>query len=287
MFFLALLPGMFVVMRLRQGKRIGDGSSISPQRRPCESRDPYAEDSQVEMEPTPRRNNNRRWLWVPAFAGTTRGEGATHGELPPLLAGGSRWGQADWGWFVNITPMSSLRKQGPIRRGFSSGERSQRHGATITAGGYGSLRSQGRLVGKVPRTVNSLSRLRASDSCIPPPCGEGRPSEAEAGVGGSARKCANNHFADGAPHPTGLRPATLPTRGIITLTQQSRSPICADAPADLGAGAPDPELVAVVEAEVKAWIAEPWLDAESRGFETLTRRLLAALERAEAIYRHR
>jgi hypothetical protein len=39
---------MFVVMRLRQGKRIGDGSSISPQRRPCERRDPYAEDSQVE-----------------------------------------------------------------------------------------------------------------------------------------------------------------------------------------------------------------------------------------------
>ena len=31
--------------------------------------------------------------------------------------------------------------------------------------------------------------------------------------GGSARECANNHFAEAAPHPTGLRPATLPTRG--------------------------------------------------------------------------
>jgi hypothetical protein len=31
--------------------------------------------------------------------------------------------------------------------------------------------------------------------------------------GGSARKCANMFFADGAPRPTGLRPAPLPTRG--------------------------------------------------------------------------
>jgi hypothetical protein len=47
MFFLALLPGMFVVTRLRQGKRIGDGSSISSVV-PAKRRDPYAEDSQLK-----------------------------------------------------------------------------------------------------------------------------------------------------------------------------------------------------------------------------------------------
>jgi hypothetical protein len=73
---------------------------------------------------------------------------------------------------------------------------------------------------------------------------------------------------------------------IITMTKQSTvyiNPAVSDQSS--GAGAPGPELVAVVEAEVKAWIAEPWLDVESRGFEALTQRLLEALERRRVIGR--
>src|SRR5882672_12794709 len=40
-------------------------------RRPCESRDPYAVPSRCGTESETFHNNERRWLWVPAFAGTT------------------------------------------------------------------------------------------------------------------------------------------------------------------------------------------------------------------------
>src|SRR5882672_6213882 len=42
-------------------------------RRPCESRDPYAVPSRCGTESETFHNNERRWLWVPAFAGTTSG----------------------------------------------------------------------------------------------------------------------------------------------------------------------------------------------------------------------
>src|SRR6267142_7035262 len=41
-------------------------------RRPCESRDPYAVPSRCGTESETFHNNERRWLWVPAFAGTTQ-----------------------------------------------------------------------------------------------------------------------------------------------------------------------------------------------------------------------
>jgi len=41
-------------------------------RRPCERRDPYAAAAVLKKcWSTTLRNNNRLWLWVPAFAGTT------------------------------------------------------------------------------------------------------------------------------------------------------------------------------------------------------------------------
>src|SRR5882757_4302307 len=49
-----------------------------------------------------------------------------------------------------------------------------------------------------------------------PLCGEGRPSEAEAGVGVYTHGLFVAH-----PHPTGLRAATLPTRGR---DKETRSP---------------------------------------------------------------
>src|ERR1700737_5079402 len=76
---MALLPGS-VFSVLRQGKRIGDGSSISSVV-PAKSivvpanagtHTPWA--LKWKMEPTPCDKNCRLWLWVPAFAGTTHGE---------------------------------------------------------------------------------------------------------------------------------------------------------------------------------------------------------------------
>src|SRR5882724_4276614 len=46
-----------------------------PVRRPCESRDPYAVPSRCGTESETFHNNDRRWLWVPAFAGTTKESG--------------------------------------------------------------------------------------------------------------------------------------------------------------------------------------------------------------------
>jgi hypothetical protein len=66
---------------------------------------------------------------------------------------------------------------------------------------------------------------------------------------------------------------------IITVTKQRAKYSSASARISGRAGPPDPELVALVEREVKAWIAQPWTDAEDRGFEILTQRLLEALER--------
>jgi hypothetical protein len=40
--------------------------------RPCERRDPYAAASRLGSVANASRTNTRRWLWVPAFAGTTR-----------------------------------------------------------------------------------------------------------------------------------------------------------------------------------------------------------------------
>src|SRR5437879_9280578 len=112
MFFLALLPGMFAVTRLRQGKRIGDGSSISLRCRPCESRDPYAEDSQVEDGASARDNNNRRWLWVPAFAGTTRGEWMHDPlHLAPLAGRGRRVAPGEG---VDVPRFGSTGKKEPL-----------------------------------------------------------------------------------------------------------------------------------------------------------------------------
>src|SRR5215475_10013325 len=41
---------------------------------PAERRDPYSAASQCGTLADTFRNVDRRWLWVPAFAGTTRGE---------------------------------------------------------------------------------------------------------------------------------------------------------------------------------------------------------------------
>src|SRR4030081_1757770 len=48
---------------------------IRLQRRPGERRDPYAVESHLGREADALCNNQRRGLWVPAFAGTTSGEG--------------------------------------------------------------------------------------------------------------------------------------------------------------------------------------------------------------------
>jgi len=41
-------------------------------RRPCERRDPYAVKLRFKDVASGTANNRSRWLWVPAFAGTTR-----------------------------------------------------------------------------------------------------------------------------------------------------------------------------------------------------------------------
>ena len=50
------------------------GASV---RRPCESRDPYAGHSRWNAVADVRIGNAGRWLWVPAFAGTTNRDGGT------------------------------------------------------------------------------------------------------------------------------------------------------------------------------------------------------------------
>src|ERR1700687_6422242 len=47
-----------------------------PQRRPGESRDPYRVMPHGRREADAFQNNQRWWLWVPAFAGTTNGGNA-------------------------------------------------------------------------------------------------------------------------------------------------------------------------------------------------------------------
>ena len=48
---------------------------MKSQRRPCERRDPYSAAFAVgkDRQRRPHKNNCGRWLWVPAFAGTTEG----------------------------------------------------------------------------------------------------------------------------------------------------------------------------------------------------------------------
>src|SRR6267142_3301457 len=41
-------------------------------RRPCESRDPYTVSYRLSTKAETFCPNERRWLWVPAFAGTTK-----------------------------------------------------------------------------------------------------------------------------------------------------------------------------------------------------------------------
>src|SRR5713226_2306540 len=62
-----------------------------------------------------------------------------------------------------------------------------------------------------PTKSNWVSATRRSLN--PSPLWGGSAERSGGRGGGSARQCANNHFAEAAPHPTGLRPATLPTRG--------------------------------------------------------------------------
>src|SRR5712671_2070265 len=70
--------------------------------------------------------------------------------LPGVFVGGVGPRQADWDAKVNITRRPC---EGPIPRGASSGGWSQRPRTTISAGGYGSLRSQGRRLGELLRRV--------------------------------------------------------------------------------------------------------------------------------------
>src|SRR2546429_2074702 len=89
---MALLPGMFVVRCCGQGKRIERRRSISLHRRPCVRRDPYAEAFRFwAVEVDTFGNNQQRWLWVPAFAGTTGGSvvaRTTRDPLPPASGRG-------------------------------------------------------------------------------------------------------------------------------------------------------------------------------------------------------
>src|SRR5664280_1322759 len=53
-------------------------------RRPCERRDPYREVSRFRDVVDVLRNNQGRWLWVPAFAGTTTY--ADRASAPSIIA---------------------------------------------------------------------------------------------------------------------------------------------------------------------------------------------------------
>src|SRR5882757_2414517 len=53
---------------------------------------------------------------------------------------------------------------------------------------------------------HELRRSLSDGGALPPPCGEGGAKRRVGVAHGSAR---TNHFAETAPHPTGLRPATL------------------------------------------------------------------------------
>src|SRR5258705_3148809 len=68
---MTLLPWEVCWLRQRQSDWEAK-VNISVVRRPCERRDPYrvAPSAQAETANT-SCNNGRRWLWVPAFAGTT------------------------------------------------------------------------------------------------------------------------------------------------------------------------------------------------------------------------
>src|SRR6266404_2937433 len=52
-------------------------------RRPCERRDPYHVISLVGVMADTFCHHERRWLWVPAFPGTTRGECVHPSHHPP------------------------------------------------------------------------------------------------------------------------------------------------------------------------------------------------------------
>src|SRR4030081_2879016 len=58
-----------------------DASNFASMRRPGERRDPYAVSSHFGAGADAFCNNESRGLWVPAFAGTTRGESLREGEV--------------------------------------------------------------------------------------------------------------------------------------------------------------------------------------------------------------
>src|ERR1700736_4232374 len=99
MFFPGVASRVVCCAVLRQGKRIGDGSSICsvvPAKSivvPANAGIHTPRTLRRKVGPAPRDNSCRRWLWVPASAGTTRG------ELPLELH--RRRGNG-LGWFVNI-----------------------------------------------------------------------------------------------------------------------------------------------------------------------------------------
>src|SRR6266404_4259436 len=51
--------------------RVKPGNDDAVSGRPCERRDPYATASLSSAAAKRLSNNRHRWLWVPAFAGTT------------------------------------------------------------------------------------------------------------------------------------------------------------------------------------------------------------------------
>src|SRR5260221_673532 len=53
---------------------LSDARDCPPSRRPGERRDPYAVYSRFGTRGVAFRNHEGRWLWVPAFAGTTCGD---------------------------------------------------------------------------------------------------------------------------------------------------------------------------------------------------------------------
>src|SRR5216683_4161702 len=76
------------------GKRIGDGSSYRLSVGPANAGTHTPRSFKWATEPAPRENNRLRWLWVPAFAGTTRGEWVPRARCAPspALAGEGRGG---------------------------------------------------------------------------------------------------------------------------------------------------------------------------------------------------
>src|SRR6202171_4435653 len=197
---------MFVVMRLRQGKRIGDGSTISSVV-PAKAGTHTSRNLKRKTEPTPGTTITAGGYGSLLSQGRPAGVSATDGELPFLFAGEGGGGEIGLGmvrqYHLSVvpakagthTPRNLKRKTEPTP------------GTTITAGGYGSLLSQGRPAG-VSATDGELPFLLA---------GEGW-------GGGVSATAARKIKVSGAtnvlnitesvlaafPHPPSLREGTLP-----------------------------------------------------------------------------